>query len=245
MKIAIIESNNTYISLLKDFIIKYFETYSNTLSIYSFPSADSFFQHFSENLFTFVFLDMDMPNTPNLAAAEYIRNIDKNINLILMSTGMDYAIQGYTVQANYYLLKPFTYPNIQTALNLCHTPTTLKPFVEIIVNRIPQIIFLDDILYVDTIHNGIQIHTEFNTFKTYTSFKNFFQLIKSEERFLQCYRGIIVNMDYISTLQNDSFLLCNGEVIPIRIPDRYTLRDTYNTYTLKRRHKSIQGTIPR
>lgn len=244
MKLAIIDSNNADATLIKDLIVKYFDTYTDALSIYSYPCADSFFQDFSENLFTFVFLDMDTPNTPTLAAAEYIRKIDKNINLILMSRGMDYAIQGYTVQASYYLLKPFTYSNIETALNLCPIlTTTLKPFVEVIVNRIPQLIFLDDILYIDTIHNGIQIHTELNTFKTYMSFKNFLQFIKNEDRFLQCYRGIVVNMDYISTLQNDSFLLFNGETIPIRIPDRYTLRDTYNAYTLKKSQKVLEGTI--
>ncbi|WP_053984397.1 LytR/AlgR family response regulator transcription factor [Niameybacter massiliensis] len=235
MVIALIESDNTCTTLLKDFIVHYFRNFMGELSIYSFPDSDSFFQTFSKNIYTFIFLSMDIPHTPNLVAAEYIRTVDQSVNLILTSHSTDYAIEGYTVQANYYLLKPFTYSNVETALSLCPTPTvTLRPFIEVVVNRISTLIFVDDIMYVDTIHNGIQIHTTSDTLKTYMSFKQFLKLVKEEACFLQCYRGIVVNMDYIHTLQNDSFLLYNEEVIPIRLPDRCFLRDTYRAYTLQK-----------
>ncbi|MEF9960975.1 MAG: LytTR family DNA-binding domain-containing protein [Niameybacter sp.] len=243
MNIAILEPHSKCEGSAKHFIRQYCQTQSIPLTLQTFNHPHLFFECFSRHTFSYIFLDIDFVNMPNLEIAEHIRKLDPTVNLILMSRSADYAIQGYRVQACYYLLKPFTYANIQTALDLCSRQNiSQKPSVAITINRISQRIFLDDILYVDTMHNGIQIHRFSETLKTYMSFKTFLNLVQDERCFLQCYRGILVNMDYVKALQNDSFLLKNEEVVPIRLQDRCNLRERYHTYVFTEGLKSKQAT---
>ena len=45
-----------------------------------------------------------------------------------------------------------------------------------------------------------------------------------------CYRGVLINMDYISQVDSQTFRLINGEALPIALRNRKQLRETYRQY---------------
>ena len=47
---------------------------------------------------------------------------------------------------------------------------------------------------------------------------------------MPCYRGILINMDYISQVDSQTFRLINGEELPIALRNGKQLRESYRQY---------------
>ena len=54
--------------------------------------------------------------------------------------------------------------------------------------------------------------------------------LQKDKRFLPCYRGVLINMDYISQVDSQTFRLINGENLPIALRNGKQLRETYRQY---------------
>ena len=56
--------------------------------------------------FDILFLDVLMPGETGIEAAAEIRNYDRNVKIIFLTSSAEYAVQSYTVGAYFYQLKP-------------------------------------------------------------------------------------------------------------------------------------------
>ena len=54
--------------------------------------------------------------------------------------------------------------------------------------------------------------------------------LQKDKRFLPCYRGVLINMDYISQVDSQTFRLINGEELPIALRNGKQLREAYRQY---------------
>ena len=58
--------------------------------------------------------------------------------------------------------------------------------------------------------------------------------LQKDKRFLPCYRGVLINMDYISHVDSQAFRLINGEELPIALRNGKQLRKpTVNMFSLE------------
>ena len=51
-----------------------------------------------------------------------------------------------------------------------------------------------------------------------------------DTRFLQCNRGIMLNMDYIKTMESDYFEMTDSKCFPIKTKGRKQIREQYIKY---------------
>ena len=54
--------------------------------------------------------------------------------------------------------------------------------------------------------------------------------MQKDKRFLPSYRGVLINMDYISHADGQTFHLINGEELPIALRNGKQLREAYRQY---------------
>lgn len=89
------------------------------------------------------------------------------------------------------------------------------PYISVVHRRCPLRVYLGTILYADAYRNAVYIHTDAGVFKTYMTFEKFCESL-CDLRFLSCYKGCIVNMDRVSKIKDDDFIMDNGEKVQIR-----------------------------
>ena len=65
------------------------------------------------------FLDMEMPGLHGLALAMKLREINENIRVVFVTAYSQYALDAWKVDANGYVLKPYTAGDIQKELKKC------------------------------------------------------------------------------------------------------------------------------
>jgi DNA-binding LytR/AlgR family response regulator len=168
-----------------------------------------------------IFLDIHLPKLKGL---DFIKTLKHPPHIIIVSAYHEYALQGYEYNVVDYLLKPVEFSRFLMAVNKLGqlsagelaVPTTLHPgeraYLFFNVSKKKVKIFLDEILYIESLKEYIRIVTKSKTILTK------FQLGQIEEmlaknNFLRVHRSFIVAKDKI-----DAFTATDVEIDNKQIP---------------------------
>lgn len=106
--------------------------------------------------------------------------------------------------------------------------------IDIIHERTPLRIAFKNILYADTFKNAVYVHTDMGVFKTYITFEKFRLSLCGDCRFINCYKGCVVNMDRARKITGEDFIMDNGERVQIRKRGCSAVKKTYLQYVLSK-----------
>lgn len=235
MKVAIVDDLQADKEILKEYISRYAAEKSLFIETECFCSGEHFLKNAQPHKYRLVFLDIYMKEMDGMQVAETLRLEDKETLLVFTTSTKDFAIQGYAVKASGYLVKPYDYTLFRQTMDLIK-PMLEKDlrFIEVKEKRNHVKILLHDILYCDYDNHYILFHTKEEVIRSYMKFKELEELMEPYNEFLCCYRNIMVNLDRVQVLESESFIMENGERIPIRRPDRTKVRELYAEYVFRK-----------
>ena len=206
---------------LNNFIKKNYAELLPDINIQTFSSANEFFAVFKPGMFQLVILDIMMEEINGLQTAQIIRaRGDDDVNIVFLTSGDDFILNGYRVFAVGYFLKPLSNHEEDFANTLNHIFAKIfKQTPEIILNisgeKVP--VPLRNIFYIDIDyrHRLCVYLADGKKFVTSNNYAEIYEVLSKDERFLECYHRIIINMDYVKSLESDDFILLDGTSIPI------------------------------
>lgn len=180
-----------------------------------------------------VFLDIDMPEINGMDVARQLRLRYPDLIIVFITGFIEYAPDGYDVNAFRYLLKP----EFETKLPRCLDDIWEKLYVSQESIRIQQPdqslkVRLKDILYIEgTPHRHVLLHTltsPNNPLECLGKLSDFDAKLAGKG-FLRIQKSFLVNMWHISDIRNYSAIMDNGEELNIsrtnysRICEDFTL----------------------
>jgi DNA-binding LytR/AlgR family response regulator len=167
-----------------------------------------------------IFLDIQMPQ---LTGLQISRIISKNIKVIFTTAYPDFALEGFELNAVDYLLKPISFERFYQAVSRLNSdPKTVVSdqntapdflFIKTDGKNKFQKIFLNDILYVESLQNYVCIHTKQQQIITHSSLKNVIESLYSTD-FIQIHKSYVISLKHIESTDNFSVFI-NGKELPI------------------------------
>jgi DNA-binding LytR/AlgR family response regulator len=233
MKIIVCEDTGKDGDVLCSLIKKYFKEINCPVEIAVYENGGSFLDALptlKADDVKIAFLDIFMPGITGIDVARKIRETDKEMVIVFTTTSVDHGLDGYSVGALQYLVKPVGYPELEDILNKC-----VKLFadslrsIEVLSDRLTVRVLLKNILYVEILKHTCLIHTLSETIKNYHSLDEIERQL-DEGTFLRTHRSFIVNMRYINDVTENDFILTNGAAVPIRKNDKMTIKQAYRDY---------------
>ena len=116
-----------------------------------------------------IFLDIHLPKLKGL---DFLRVIDVKPQIILTTAYHEYALEGFDLSVTDYLLKPIEFERFLQAVNKLKVnaanPQKVEPskYRFFRVNRNNIKIYLNDILYIESLKDYVRIHTDQGSFVT-------------------------------------------------------------------------------
>ncbi|MEG2204171.1 MAG: LytTR family transcriptional regulator DNA-binding domain-containing protein, partial [Oscillospiraceae bacterium] len=103
---------------------------------------------------------------------------------------------------------------------------------------VPCELLLRDVLFVDCAAEHTRLHLMHRMILPDERVSEVFAMLSQDPRFLNCNRNVTVNMDQISKTQENTFLLKNGESVPIRQRDCGAVKRAFLQYSLRSLRKN-------
>ena len=230
LHIAICDDEKDFVQYLTDLLNQYSKETGRDIKITPYYDGMELIEKYDTTI-DLIFLDIYMDQDNGMDVAVRIREAGDSCSLIFVTSSDAFAVASYDVQAAYYLLKPLDTAKLMKVLDTIQIKNAQDVrYIEVICDRTPVRVPVKTILYADTFHNAVQLHTDAGVLRTYLTFQKFEELIQDLPCFLSCYRGCLVNMDRIHKTLEDSFLLDNQEVVQIRKRGANAIKKEYLNY---------------
>lgn len=223
---------------LLEFFSVHKEIYGITPIISEFESGEAFLNTFQPDKYQLVILDIYMQHLSGIAVAEKLCSLDKKCNIIFITTSTDHMLDGYDVHAVGYVLKPVaehlnalnkTLTHVLEKLNIDNSCIScLTEFGE-------NTVFYRSIVYLESSLRNIYLHFSSDTIQVLGKYSDYAQQLLADKRFLECYRNLIINMDYIDIPLDYDFVLKTGERVPISRRKKSEVMKKYTTYFIESR----------
>lgn len=215
MNIAVCDENLSDQDELIELFQKYFYEREYFAKIYSFHSGSSLLCAIQKGMiFDLVFLSVEKNSDVDINVAYLLKASDFNGELILVSSAIDFAIDGYEVGAAGYLPKPFEVLNIVRILDRLEKNFKADSFLIKRRNNIIKVPF-SDIRFIESNNSKCTVHTSSGIDYILYKHLNDIENELSDDRFLRCHRSYIVNLNCVASVDKD-FVLNGGERILIR-----------------------------
>ena len=221
---------------IRKFIKKNYPELESEINIQTFSCANDFFNVFNPGLFQLIILDIMMPEIDGLQTAQVIRaRGDDDANIVFLTANDSFVMNGYRVFAIGYFIKPLSQHEddfINTFDYIFNKISQKSPQITLNVkgNEIP--VRFRNIFYVEIdYHHRLCVHlADGKNFVTNNNYTEVFEILSQDERFLECYHRIIINMDYIKSMEQDDFAMLDGKSIPISQRKKREVKVKYMRY---------------
>ena len=179
-------------------------------------SAMDAFEIISDKSFSLILMDIEMPEISGLEVAKLVGNKIKS--LILVSSHLKYAVEGYDLAAKQFLPKPFNFKKFElTVNNLISSLIKDRPFLWIKVGKKNEFIKtnVDQIIAFEGASNYIKIHTVDKTIITYGKIYEFEKILEQYNGFIRISKSFIISEVYIEKIENNMVHLSKNIIVKI------------------------------
>lgn len=168
-----------------------------------------------------IFLDIRVPDLAGMEVAKRIRQMDQNVMIVFVTNLTQYAIEGYSVEAFEYILKPIQYASFSAKLSRAlrvlsyREPEKTLTFKE---KEGGKRISAGAITYIEVSVHNLLFHAGDSAIKQWGTLSKYEALLKSAH-FARCHTSYLVNLKYVRSIKKDTVDVA-GVLLPISRPRR-------------------------
>jgi len=158
-----------------------------------------------------IFLDMKMEGMDGIQTAEIIKGYDKKSIIIIVTSILEYAIEGYRVNAFDFLLKPIKKEKLEQVLRRAFRRVEKEQLQTFVIEARDKTVVLplDNILYVESCGRKTNIVCETELYINKLSISETEQALSSKG-FVRISRYYLVNMKNIKEIGIKEIVLYSG-----------------------------------
>ena len=185
------------------------------VSVRTFPSAESFLFHYSENNdYDILLLDVEMGKLNGIELARQIRLQNSCVQIVFITGYPDFIAEGYEVCALHYLMKPIKPEKFKEVLSRGAVLSQKeRPFLLISSERETVRIFFDDIYYAESQGHYMLVHTIQTQYRVRMTVSGLLE--KLDKGFYRCSRSFIVSLRHICRITLKEVFLDNQVSLPL------------------------------
>ena len=217
LQIAICDDEQFYREKIKYLLEEYLQAKGMLYTLHLFLSGEDFLEQCENNVrFDIVFLDISMEEVDGIQAAQRIRSFHSDTYIVFVTAFIDYALEGYKVNAVRYLMKD----TLEIALEECMNAILQKMQVARVTFSFlegEKRLYTDNILYVESRGYKSIFHYMESEMVSYQIYDKLDSVERNLEGygFLRIHKSYLVNMKHIRKISNYIVSLDTGEELPV------------------------------
>lgn len=210
VRMIIAEDDPQCCAQLEQFLDDYSRETGRFFRITHYDNGEDLVEHYRPE-FDLILLDVDMPFMDGMTAAGHIRRVDPEVVILFVTNLAQYAIQGYSVNALDYILKPLNYFSFAQRLSraLRHVHVRNDAYITVPIKGGTLKLDTEDIYYIERLGHQLMLHTREGIQAASSSIQEMEALLEGKG-FSRCHKGYLVNLAHVSGIQ-DGYAVVHGD----------------------------------
>ena len=203
--IAIVEDEKEFSEQLVEYLEQYEKENDVKIKVSVFNDGESILEGYI-SCYDAIFLDIQMPGIDGMQTAESIRKMDEEVVLMFITNMTQYAIQGYSVGALDFVMKPINYYTFSLKLTrvLKRVQKRAKEQKSIVLQLPDGLVKLDtrQIYYVEVQNKILYYYTSMGRY----SVKGTLQSVEKQLEncpFVKCNHWYLVNLKHVKEVRKN------------------------------------------
>jgi len=178
-------------------------------AVEAYPSGAAFLA--AETPFDIVFLDIMMDGIDGLETARRFRAGGGRALLVFVTVEADYAVEGYEVEAAAFLVKPARPEMFRRVMDRLARRLEKDAVVALPGGGISA----GEVLYATVDDHYLKVFTAGQRYSPNLSLEEFRSRLPDDGRFLECRRGVLVNLDHVARVDAKAVEMDDGARLPV------------------------------
>lgn len=231
IRIAIVEDSKKDTQLLMDYLTRFEQENPVRFQITVFSDGLDIVSDYKAE-YDIILLDIQMTHLDGMSAAEKIRRLDEDVIFIFITSTVQFAVQGYTVDALGYVLKPVPYLAFSQLLQKAARQIEKKQsrfYLTLEVDGGQMKLDTAQIYYIESQKHDIIVQSEKGSFRTAGPLKRMEELLLPLG-FSKCHNAYLVNLLHVNALLPNMVRLSDGTTLPVSRARKKTFLDSFTDY---------------
>ena len=197
MRIAVCDDEEKYRLQAKDGIDRLSQ--SMDVLVETFSDGKKLLEHFDKMPYEVVFLDIEMPSMDGITLAKKLREKSTDVYIVFLTGHVEYAVEGYEVNALRYLTKPVKEDKLREVLRFVMDKNAGDRQFKLRADGEELFFHLSDLLYFEAQNQYVNIHTTKGTYLVRANIGDYEEEL-ANEGFFRIHRGYLVALSRVRKL---------------------------------------------
>lgn len=227
MRIAICDDEEKYRIELKTILDKLL--INADYNIDTFEDGKVLEESFAVTPYDLVFLDIEMPSIDGITLAKKIRAASENVFIVFLTGHIEYALEGYEVNALRYLTKPVDINKLKEVLKFIQDKQGNDR--QIIIKEDGEEILIDisDVVYMESMNQNVRIVTTNGEHIIRYNIGDFEEKLKGFG-FFRIHRGYLIALSKVKKLVKSDVIMEDNTTLPVSRSNVKPLKDALYSY---------------
>lgn len=227
MRIAICDDEEMYRVRLKSVLDKILV--NADYEIETFADGNRLEEAYSEAPYDLVFLDIEMPAVDGITLARRLRARSEKVFIVFLTGHVEYALEGYEVNALRYLTKPVDTDKLKEVIR--YVQDKQGSGRQIIVKEDGEQLLIDiaDVMYMESMNQNVRIVTTKGEHVIRYNIGDFEQQLAGDD-FFRIHRGYLVALAKVKKLAKSDVIMEDGTALPVSRSNIKPLKDALYAY---------------
>ena len=203
LNVAIVEDEKEAAELLKKQLNRYAAENGEAVKCTVFSYGEAFLNNYKPT-YDLVFMDIMLSGMTGMEAAHKLREMDGKVALIFITSLAQFAVEGYSVRALDFIVKPVRYYDLKMRLErVLRQIEREERYLKLTVDSAFKNLKIDDLYFVQTEKHLLYYHTADGVFSSYTYTMKDLEEKLSAEDFARCSVSCLVNLRLIDEIKGN------------------------------------------
>ncbi len=226
------DNEKNFIEYLYKIIIEY--PSKETMEVEVCNSVDTMLAKFVPGKYEAILMEIDFEQHDGIEVGKLIHKLDAKCKIIYVSKNKERCWEGYIVNAFRYIIKTYDMNKMQAQvfelLEKLQTKTIDK--LTIMYQGVKKDIPINEIQYIKSDQREVIVCTKNITFQYYETLQSMEKQL-SDRDFVQPFRGYLVNLRFVKSIDNEYVIMKNGKNIPISKARLQNIIEEFIDYTIE------------
>ena len=227
MRIAICDDEELYRVELKTILDKLLINVDYNID--TFDDGNRLIESFKAQPYDILFLDIEMPAVDGITLAKSLRAISEKVFIVFLTSHVEYAIEGYEVNALRYLTKPVDIDKLKEVIRYVQEKQGASRQLIIKEDGEELLININDVIYLESMNQNVRIVTTQGEHVIRYNIGDFEEQLKNDG-FFRSHRGYLISLAKVKKLSKNDVIMEGDVILPVSRSNVKALKDTLYSY---------------